>query len=377
MKTISPKTHLLEHSEAKVHLYGAYFSRYLNILSRTSYVQRIFLFDLLCGEGILENGGKGSPLIALETIRNHYFSNQQTCPNITIWFNDLGNSEIEKNVPKIERVKRFTNSFRLPRNVQIEFFQEDYETIYPKAIETVNNTKQSKGLFFIDPYGYKSIKPSDIQKMLLGGKTEVFLWLPLSFMYRFANVAFKTDFPGSEPLREFLRSLFGKDVPEFKSAYDFIEKITGRFRTYLREQEIIVDFYILERDSSNLYCMLFFTSNLKGAEAMISAKWEMDANRGKGHTIDKSPSFSEVQMSGYGQKLKAFIESAEYRTNNELYKFGLENGFLPKHTNEVLRIWKNDNLVRMASLDGKAVRGFYIEYKSDRLIGFQILNKLL
>ena len=360
-----------------MHLYGAYLSRYLNILSRNNYVTRIFLFDLLCGEGILDDGGKGSPIIALEAIKNHYYANEQTCPNVTIWFNDLGISKIEKNVPKIERVERFSQKIALPSNVQISYFQEDYETIYPKAIELVSNTKQSKGLFFIDPYGYKSIKPSDIQKMLMGGNTEVFLWLPIAFMYRFANVAFEKDFPGSEPLREFLLLLFGKDVPEFKSVYDFIDKITGRFRTFLREQEIFVDFFTLERDPANIYCMLFFTSNLKGAEAMISAKWEMDANRGKGHTIDKSPAFSEIQMSGYTEKLKSFIGSAEYRTNSELYKFGLENGFLPKHTNEVLRTWRNEDILRLVSLDGDVVRGFYIEYKSKRRVGFQIVHKLL
>jgi hypothetical protein len=123
--------------------------------------------------------------------------------------------------------------------------------------------------------------------------------------------------------------------------------------------------------------MLFFTSNLKGAEAMISAKWEMDSNRGKGHTIDKSPSFSEIQMSGYEEKLKSFITSAEHRTNSELYRFGLENGFLPKHTNDVLKIWKSDHVLQVVPLDGKAARGFYIEYKSDRLVGFQILKRLL
>ena len=62
------KVVMLEHSEAKVSLYRAYLATYLSILSRVPSIQRIFLFDLMCGEGIYANGGKGSPVIATEVI---------------------------------------------------------------------------------------------------------------------------------------------------------------------------------------------------------------------------------------------------------------------------------------------------------------------
>jgi three-Cys-motif partner protein len=72
MKTIDPKLELMEHSEAKVKLYGKYLATYLNILGRVSSVNRIFVFDLLCGEGNYKNGAKGSPMIAMDVINNQY-----------------------------------------------------------------------------------------------------------------------------------------------------------------------------------------------------------------------------------------------------------------------------------------------------------------
>jgi three-Cys-motif partner protein len=96
MKRINPKTSLLEHSEAKVNLYGRYLSVYLNVLHRAQFVKRIFIFDLFCGEGIYKNEAKGSPIIALDCIRNHYDANQNSCPNMTVWFNDNGISDIEE-----------------------------------------------------------------------------------------------------------------------------------------------------------------------------------------------------------------------------------------------------------------------------------------
>ena len=89
----------------------------------------------------------------------------------------------------------------MPPNVAVEYCQEDYDIIYPKAVSAVNHVRHAKGLFFIDPYSYKDIKPEDIRKMLYGGNTEVLLWLPISFMYRFADSALRSDFKGSEPLK--------------------------------------------------------------------------------------------------------------------------------------------------------------------------------
>jgi three-Cys-motif partner protein len=374
MNKLDPKTHLLGHSEAKLKLYDTYLAKYLNILARNPYVERIFIFDLLCGEGIYDKNEKGSPIMALETIKDHYYSNNRSCPNITIWFNDISLSEIEHGVPKIDRVKRFGEKIYRPQNVEVKYFQEDYESICSRAIKLVNNSRKAKGLFFIDPYGYKAIKPEDIRKMLEGNNTEVLLWLPASFMYRFANSVTRSDFSGGEPLREFIFALFGKNPPLFKSVYDFIEHITERFRSYLKELGIFVDSFTLERGRGNVYCLFFFTSHIKGYETMLYTKWDMDENRGKGHTINKSQSFSEIQLSGYPQKLRSYIAGAEYRTNTAIYQFGLENGFLPKHTNEILKGWKKEEQIEVISLDEKPVRGFYIQYDAERRVGFKLIK---
>ncbi len=95
MSKIDPQRVLLEHSEAKVKLYGRYLSVYLNILHRAGFIKRIFIFDLFCGEGIYENGAKGSPIISLDCIHNHYYANKNSIPNMTVWFDDIGKSKLE------------------------------------------------------------------------------------------------------------------------------------------------------------------------------------------------------------------------------------------------------------------------------------------
>jgi three-Cys-motif partner protein len=361
MKNVNPKTNLLEHSEAKVELYGRYLSVYLNILHRAGFVKRIFLFDLFCGEGIYKNNAKGSAIIALDCIRNHYDSNKSSIPNMTVWFNDIEKSKLEDGY-KVDRVERISRTLMIPSNVDIRFFKKDYREIFPEAIELVEQTKDAKGLFFIDPFGYKIIKPLDIRQILEIGNTEVLLWLPIAQMYRFAGSVMENQFPGSDPLRDFLIDLFGNNMPSFHSAHDFVDQLKGRFRAYLKDLNAYVDIFFLERDATNVYCLFFFTRNIKGYEKIIETKWQIDKEHGKGFAQEKTQSFfSEIELSGYKQKVQAFIESSDYRTNGELYFFGLENGFLPKHTKSVLDAFTNSGLnIEIVSLDGKPAKGYYL-----------------
>ena len=83
---------LLEHSKAKVELLGKYLDRYLNIIANDRYTQKIKVYDLFCGEGEYNNGGKGSPLIILKAISDLHLLNKahnKTIPPVDIRFNDL------------------------------------------------------------------------------------------------------------------------------------------------------------------------------------------------------------------------------------------------------------------------------------------------
>lgn len=67
---------MMEHSEVKIRLLETYLKKYLQILSLSPFTSDIYLYDLFSGEGIYENGGKGSPIIFLETIKNTYFAHE-------------------------------------------------------------------------------------------------------------------------------------------------------------------------------------------------------------------------------------------------------------------------------------------------------------
>lgn len=379
---INTKTVMLEHSKAKVELYTTYLSTYLNILSQVQYIKKVHIYDLMCGEGLYKDNSKGSPIALIEKIKNHYFSNNKTCPDIKLWFNDNGISEIDTNKKKIDRVKEIVLQQFKPNNVEIKYTDKDYLELYPIIKKKLSLLNNEKALLFIDPYGYKEIKPSHIKAFLSGGNAEIILFLPISHMYRFAKKSFSNDdFPSGNPLKEFLKPLFkfNKNLRESNSALNFIENIKQSFRDFLKGY-IFVGTFTIERDQQNIYCLFFFTPNALGFEKMLATKWKLDENRGKGFRLSSQQSlFSEIVLSNYPKKLKNFIQSKPLKTNKDIYLFGLLNEFLPKHTGEVFRDWqKSVNKFKVYQEDGTTARrsSFYISYKNytnnpDKIVSFK------
>ena len=158
----------------------------------------------------------------------------------------------------------------------------------------------------------KEIKLEQLKKYLYGGKTELILFLPISFMSRVANKSLSEDyFPGGEPLREFLLPLFEteKELITFTKPYPFINQFKKLLRNYLINKNIFVDTFTIERDQQNVYCLFFFTPHILGFEKMLETKWKIDGQQGRGFRLnsDEDALFTEIEMSDYPQILKDFV----------------------------------------------------------------------
>ncbi|UYN91888.1 MAG: three-Cys-motif partner protein TcmP [Anaerolineales bacterium] len=354
-----------EHSLAKVRLYGYYLAIYLNILSRAGIASKILLFDLFAGEGKYKNEEKGSPIIALECIERHSKENG-TCPDIRIVFNDSGMSEIEPEKSKIQRVAEFAAQIPVPNNVEIVYSTQDFKDALKQAQIAFRAERRPAGLFFIDPFGYKEVPPDVIKDILAFGRTEVLLFAPISQMHRFATSAMHDDFPGSEPLKRFLTSLYGDTLPSFKSPEDFIEGIKQQFKNFLGAKFYVGSFSL--DAGSNTYALFFFTQSIDGFERMIEAIWKFDPNSGQGFRGEEHPMLlTKYELENYPSKLLQFIQiSKSGRTNHELLVFGLENGFRRTHTNQALN--QLDDKIEKQALDNKVIRGNYIGNKSRRIM---------
>lgn len=366
-KSDSSKIRMYEHSKAKVELYGKYLSIYLNVLKRVSFINKIYLYDLFAGEGKYGEGEFGSPVITLNCIKNHYFSNGKSCKDIRIIINDFGYSEIEPQKLKIDRIKEITTGIFKPTNIKLTFNNEEYNRLLPKVISELENLKDNeRALLFIDPWGYKEIKPNELKTLFVNKGVEIILFLPISFMYRFSEKALYDDnFPEGKALELFLRELFSDNIPDITNPHKFIMDLKSQFQTYMNSK--YVDSFSIQRDKTNLYSLFFFAHNKVGFHKMVEAKWQVDKESGKGFRLSKNLSlFSEVELDDYETKLRNFIFDPNGKTNEEILDFGYESGFLPRHSNAVLK--KISYGIELTSLDGKDARGYYLSDPNRKIL---------
>lgn len=186
---------MFEHSAKKVELLKHYLNEYLPVIGNDRYTDVVHCFDLFCGEGVYPNGGEGSPLIFARLLRSWAIR----CPEkkFVFHYNDKEEAKVANAKKHIAALSPF------PPNLTIRDTVLPFDQILQMVRHRVADLGKEKAFLFIDPYGYKDIKPQIIRDLMKGGKTEVLLFLPTQQMFRFSNKG------TPEALSDFLESLHG------------------------------------------------------------------------------------------------------------------------------------------------------------------------
>lgn len=176
-----------EHSAIKVKLLKQYLEAYLRVIGHSEFFDVIHLYDLFCGEGLYPNGGKGSPLIITDVIHDLV----STSSNKNLQSTKFRFTANDKDIDKHESVKNYfeENTAKLNWLESISMQNRDYKEFIPELSLMFTKLKREKAFVFIDPYGYSDISVLDIESLLKGNNSEVLLFLPTQFMYRFDNHA--------------------------------------------------------------------------------------------------------------------------------------------------------------------------------------------
>jgi three-Cys-motif partner protein len=295
----------------------------------------------------------------LKVLKDLHFINKAKNNNIAkidLCFNDNDELKIEKLKQIIVEKKLHYDTFG-----KLHYRSKDYKIIVEDLVEYIKKLKNEKVFIFIDPYGYKEIRASEIKQLLLSKKSEVLLFLPTQFMYRF-------DEKGTpQALIDILEELV--DLKEWKSTnsvYEFINQFNDALRNYLGN-DFYVDTFTIQKDESTVYCLFFFSSHIRGFEKMLETKWEIDQDHGKGWRYEKTGDlFPAIKTNILENKLITHISENTNISNGSVYSFALRLGFLPKHVTEVFTSLQNDNRLEVITKENEKARkgAFYINYET-------------
>ena len=372
MKRLKPRINVKDtmqlHSQAKVEFYRNYLQRYLRILYRVDYICQINIFDVFCGMGIYKDGRKGSPIIAYDIIRDVFFECGKQ-RKVQLIINDADIARVTNVQEYIEK----SNS-KYPC-CKVIYRNQDAETMLYKIQNFVARTKSDvRNLIFIDPYGYKQIKNEMIEGLMTNNKTEIILFLPISHMYRFTQYAIENeDRTQYKPLCDFVKSFFSDEHPIVKN-----EEITVmEYISYLRQAlnfdgRFYATSYHIERNKNSYFALFFLSPNLLGYEKNLEVKWALDTEDGNGFNLPEPPSLFDV-IDKAKAKDKMYERLRNYllhylklpRTNNDIYKYTLENEFLPSQAKQVLMKLQEEKRISVIKYKDKTTArksAFYLSY---------------
>lgn len=371
MSKMTAKDVMLPHSEAKVAFYKEYLTRFLSVMSVAKPCKTVNIFDVFCGRGVYEDGGLGSPIKAMETIQQ-VRRDHPSDKVINLYLND----KETKNVASVQRYIQLHFNDKL---CHVCYYQKLAEEMLETLPSLINHTDWSThNLVFIDPYGYKQIHKQTLFNLLENKRTEVLLFLPISFMHRFTRYAFTKNDEKAKPLKDFIREFLEEDSPIFKEeSMDVRRYIKLLSKAFSFNKQFYSTHYLIQRDHKNYFALFFMTSNLLGLERAVDSMWELDSMNGKGFCLESNLDmprlfsddiFINNRHKEHIESLKLIILNALQKgeqTNSDIYLLTLLNGYRPTHAKEVLDDLALNNQIEIFMLNGSKHRkgAYYLNYK--------------
>jgi len=353
------------HSEAKIKLLKAYLEAYLAVVGHDPFTERIFLADLFCGPGMYPGNKAGSP-VEIGRMLAGLHKSYPAAPQTDFLFNDTD----VKNTADVE-------SFLCPLEsahpkIKLIPSSKDAATLIPELLaEQADQRLKSKRFYFVDPFGYSQISLTDILSLLQSNGTELLLFQPCSFMFRFSEKG------TPEALAGFMEELSrGTPWPKGLNIMGYIHHTKRLLRERLQGTHF-VDTFTIQKDAQTIFCLFFFTRHIRGFEKMLEAKWRFNGETGHGWHYSSANGVDDLFASPTPQtqvleKALDVLLSGNPATNAEVYREALSQGFLPKHANDVLSAWQKAGKISVEPAPPRS-GVFYLNYENHDKSGRVVL----
>lgn len=260
----APKTttwKLEPHTKAKHDLLRIYLNAWYPIISRTE--SKAVFIDGFAGPGTYDDGSPGSPIIALDTLRNHSYFPKMGSTQFFLSF--IEGDSARKTQLEAEIAKRPP----LPSNIHVRVDNRKFGDAADDLIAKMKSEGRTLAptLAFIDPFGYSGVPLSSIAELLSGKKCELFLTLMVDQINRFLD---------SPAIRPRLEELFG--TTSYQKAKG-VEALVELYKEQLKARagfKYVRSFGLFRKRGHPAYYLIHATRSELGVEKMKDAMWTVD-----------------------------------------------------------------------------------------------------
>jgi hypothetical protein len=249
--------------------------------------------------------------------------------------------------------------------ITIRFENKDFKVLFPEEYKKLQAITNPYCFMFIDQYGVKEVDKSTFSILSSLKHTDILFFTATAYTKRFPksfqkHLNFGDDFELSEKNHRELCNHYTSLIPENSEFH-------------------VAPFSIKKEDTGMICGLIFGSNNLYGIEKFLLVAWKIDNQTGEAnYDIDDddikpdAPSlFEELnkpkKIDRFEKNLKKYL--CVGRTNKEIYKFTLLEGFLPTHTNQILgEIEKSSHLI-VNPINGETrKKSYYINHRDDERV---------
>lgn len=350
------KNNFDEPTLAKLRIFRNYVKEWLPTFIMQQHFETIEVYDLFAGPGYDNQMEQGSPIIILECIKKYFPLIKKHHTNINLYYNEYKKNKynnLKKNCDKY-----LENNSHLKDIVTINYFNKDFNIVFDELESCL--AERTPKLLFLDQNGVKFISEDNFNKLINYYKTDFLYFISSSYFVRFG----KHD--------SFLKH-FNIDIDNIKkSPYKFIHNnILNYYKNLIPDDSKYVLYPFSIKKGSNIYGLIFGTSNLRGVDKFLSVSWKENPINGNANfDIDDDLSAGQIDFfTGKHRKTKIELfrtsltkNILEKRlvTNHDIYYYTIEKGHISFHAATVLRDLKRKNIIHYSGqpmINYNAVKG--------------------
>jgi three-Cys-motif partner protein len=272
-----------DHTKAKHDVLRAFFNKWVSIHSE-SFAKRggglVRIYDGFAGPGAYSGGESGSPLILMHALC--------TNPNLHERWRDVRYELrfVEKHPGRAAMLQSKLGAFEATMRSSVPGWTDRVRwsvTCGPYEEHVPQQVAERSALFlFLDPFGYSHAPMTLTQDLVQQPKSDTLIFLPLSFVNRFA------DREGQEPaLDRFFGTPAWREVPDGPGRPAALLEL---FEQQLREAGLtwVLAFRLKPEDHRNAYWIVGGSGHLSGFASIKEAFWTVDPINGQGFAAPRA-----------------------------------------------------------------------------------------
>ena len=341
----------------KLEIFRGYVREWLPVFLATNKgYNNVALYDFFAGPGKDAKGVKGSPLIIIDEVKRYLEDNTKPHAQgikVSLYFNDDNKG---KYIELHEAVKIKEMSALFGVEVENKDFGDAFKAKFP-----VMSTPHTANLIILDQSGIKHVTEDVFKRLISCKATDILFFTSSAIVKRFSGEqSIAGYFPGIP--REKIKELKAGDIHRFVCDY-YRGLIPAGKEYYLAPFSIKKD--------ANVYGVIFGTNSPRGLEKFLNVCWRLDPKTGEAnYNIDGDPAWEGDTLfpkdniiqkkDDFQSNLIAEIKKGG-KTNNDIYKYCLENGFLPTHVNDIFKKLQKEGKLQVLPETTRA-GAFYINW---------------